>query len=202
MRSQQRREKKQPQERRDPPEVKRDVDAPPGRPANSGSQPAVPGSGNTGVMFVGGLLLALIAAAVVLWLRNRTPTPVQAKAPTAGKTAPQNDLPRPDEASAPSLWRRAEELAAKGEYLEGLRALYGAVLALLHGRRFLRYESTRTNGEYVEQVRLAPEAPRGLQVPFERLTTLFEWKWYGERACENSDFDAGRRLAEEVRGLV
>ena len=60
----------------------------------------------------------------------------------------------------------------------------------------------RTNGEYVEQVRLAAEAPPGLRGPFERMTTLFEWKWYGERACDDGEFAAGRRLAEEVRGLA
>ena len=154
------------------------------------------------MMFVGGLLLALVAAAVVLALRNRTPAPVKTKAPTAGYATPSPALPQPDDTPAPTLWRRAEELAAKGEYLEALRTLYGAVLALLHRRRFIRYETMRTNGEYVDQVGHAAEAPPGLHDPFERLTTLFEWKWYGERACDDRDFGAGRRLAEEVRALV
>jgi hypothetical protein len=196
-----RRDEERRREREDPPEVKRDVDARPARrPGSSG--PAVSAGGGNTVLIVGvGLLLGVVAAAVVMWLRNRTPATTKAKGPESGAARPRDDL-RPDEAEAPALWRRAEELAAKGEYLEALRALYGAVLSLLHRRHFLRYEPTRTNGEYVEQVRLAPEAPPGLRRPFEGLTTLFEWKWYGERTCDGNDFAAGRGLAEEVRGLV
>jgi hypothetical protein len=190
-------------EREDPPDVRRDVDAPPGQRGGSGSPTAgAAGGSGSGVMLVGGLLLALVAAAVVLALRNRAPMPAPPKAPTEGTSPPRRDLQRPDETPAAALWRRAEELAAKGDYLEALRTLYGAVLALLHHRHFIRYETTRTNGEYVEQVGRAAEAPPGLRSPFERLTTLFEWKWYGDRTCGDHEFGAGRRLAEEVRGLV
>ena len=154
------------------------------------------------MMLVGGLLLALVLTALVLGLRNRAPTPVTVRPPTEGLSVPGNDFPRPDEGAGPSLWRQADELAAQGRHLEALRVLYGAVLALLHRRHFIRYEVTRTNGEYIEQVRLAAEAPPGLRVPFERLTTLFEGKWYGARACDGSDFAVGRGLADEVRGLT
>jgi hypothetical protein len=112
------------------------------------------------------------------------------------------EAPRPDIAEAPSLWRQAEALAAKGEFLEALRVLYSAVLALLHRKHLVRYETTRTNGEYVDQVRRATEAPAGVRAPFERLTMLFEVKWYGERTCDNADFANGKGMAEEVRGLV
>jgi hypothetical protein len=190
-------------EREDPPEVQRDVDAPPGRGSRSGSASAGPaGDGNVGLMLVGGLLLALVVAAVVLARRNRAPEPPQAKVPAQGAEPTVANVPRPDETPAAALWRRAEEFAAKREYLEALRTLYAAVLALLHRRRFIHFETTRTNGEYVEQVGRAGEAPAALRNPFERLTTLFEWKWYGERACDDRDFGTGRRLAEEVRGLV
>ena len=100
------------------------------------------------------------------------------------------------------LWRRAEELAGAGNFLEAVRHLYLAVLSLLHRQRLLRYEPTRTNGEYVQQVRLAPEAPPDLHVPFEQLTTRFDIKWYGERDCPAGDYETCRALAEEIRSQV
>ena len=72
----------------------------------------------------------------------------------------------------------------------------------MHRRQLLRYESTRTNGEYVQEVRLAPQAPTALREPFERLTDLFERKWYGDRGCEPAEFREGHGLAEEIQGLV
>jgi hypothetical protein len=80
--------------------------------------------------------------------------------------------------------------------------LYLAVLSALHQRHLVRCEPMRTNGEYVRQVHLAPEAPPGLHAPFEELTALFERKWYGEGACDGADYAACRRLAEDVRGRV
>src|SRR5262249_8604036 len=136
---------------------------------------------------------------LILWMRTRTPAPVKARVMAEGKAAPRNELPRPDETPASALWRRAEELAARGDYLEARRALYTAVLAPVHQRRWVRYEPTRTNGEYVEEVRRAAEVSPELNEPFARLTNPFEWKWYGERSCDDRDFAAGRDLAEQVR---
>src|SRR5262249_52787154 len=137
-------------EREDPPEIQREGDAPTRRSTPGTSGPATEGGGNGGLMLVGGLLLALLLATLILWMRTRTPAPVKARVMAEGKAAPRNELPRPDETPASALWRRAEELAARGDYLEALRALYTAVLGLLHQRRWVRYEPTRTNGEYVE----------------------------------------------------
>jgi hypothetical protein len=99
-------------------------------------------------------------------------------------------------------WQEAEALARGGRHLEAVRSLYLAVLSLLHRQHLLRYEPTRTNGEYVQQVRLAAQAPAELHAPFEGLTALFEVKWYGERACTADEFDECRRLAEEIRALA
>ena len=76
----------------------------------------------------------------------------------------------------------AAEARSYRDRLEAVRSLYLAVLSLLHRQHLLRYEPTRTNGEYVLQVRLAPQAPPELHAVFEGLTGLFEGKWYGERA--------------------
>ena len=104
----------------------------------------------------------------------------------------------PARAGAAALFRQAEELAHAGRFKDASRSLYHAILSLLHRQQLLRYEVTRTNGEYVRQVRLSPTAPPGLHEPFSRLTTLFDDLWYGDRSCAASDYARCRGLAEEV----
>ena len=93
------------------------------------------------------------------------------------------------------LWRQAENLAQQGRFLDGVRSLYLAVLAYLHRSNRIRYEPTRTNGEYLDQLR----SHRPLQDSFRGLTGIFELKWYGERTCGSDDFASCRQLAEAIR---
>lgn len=145
------------------------------------------------VVVVAGLVLALVS-----WLRNRTP---------AGKHQEQGQLARrdedfldnPDQQNVQSLWQRADELARDQRFLEALRTLYLAVLAMLHQAHLIRYERTRTNGEYADQLRRHAL----LHPVFLRLTGMFELKWYGERFCADADYvqcrDLANRLQEQSR---
>jgi hypothetical protein len=72
------------------------------------------------------------------------------------------------------------------------------VLAQLHRADLIRYDRTRTNGEYLRQLRTA-EGGAAVVEPFGRLTRLFELKWYGERACAADDYETCRGLASQVR---
>jgi hypothetical protein len=189
-----------------PPEKREDVrrDNPGPRARNEG--PAAEGAGpplelgQTGWLLLGGVLAALLAAGVVFWLRRRRPATEPRR--TAGVKGPAAVEPAPHEQPAALLWRRAEELARSGAFLEAVRGLFRAVLSLLHARGLLHYQPTRTNGEYLREVRLAPQAPPSLHEPFARLTRFFEGKWYGERDCDAAGYDACHRLAEEVRTLA
>jgi len=147
---------------------------------------------------VGGLFLAIMAVAVVLYWQGRGRRSSAAPRET-GRLAPSVEamLSLPQQSVA-ALWRQAEDLARQGNYLEAVRILYLAVLVLLHRANLIRYERTRTNGEYADQLR----EQAALQGPFRRLTLLFEGKWYGERACQPDDYAACRGLAEEVRDKV
>lgn len=93
-------------------------------------------------------------------------------------------------------------MARAGNHLEAVRLLHAAVLALLHRANLIRYEPTRTNGEYLAQLERAAAGGEEVQEPFRRLTGMFELKWYGERACSPEDYLTCRGLAEEVRGGV
>jgi hypothetical protein len=155
-------------------------------------------------IILGGILLAVVAVACVFLLQQRAQAPASAPVQT-GKTGPQavdSLLNQPTPPTAAALWRQADRLAGEGNHLEAVRTLYAAVLALLHRANLIRYEPTRTNGEYAAQLRAGGQAPEEVHEPFRRLTRLFELKWYGERACRPEDYDACRGLAEEVRAVV
>ncbi|HZT80045.1 MAG TPA: DUF4129 domain-containing protein [Gemmataceae bacterium] len=155
------------------------------------------------LLFVG-LILAIFAVAIVMFVRQWQATRPKQKPPETGRAAPAPEAvrERPDQFSPAEWWQQADDLARAGNFLEGVRRLYLGVLALLNRADLIRYERTRTNGEYVQQVRLAPTAPPAVHQAFRQLTNLFELKWYGERACAEEDFHACRALAEEIRGEV
>jgi hypothetical protein len=168
-------------------------------PRGPGVLPPLPaaGLGALGWLLVGGLLIAILAIALVLFLRrSRKPRP-RAEAEEEAEAGPslESVLTRPDVQTADRLWRQAEEKARAGQLRPAIRLLYLAVLALLHRANLIRFERTRTNGEYVRQLR-----PReDLHAPFRTLTDRFESTWYSEAVCQADDFTACRRLAEVVR---
>jgi len=157
------------------------------------------GSGSTLWMVLGGVALAVLAALLWAWLEQGGTGPAQAQ-PPAGSAKPTGETaPAPHEQSPTSWFRQAEELARAGQFKEAVRALYHAVLSLLHRQHLLRYETTRTNGEYLREVRLEANAPVGLPEPFERLTRRFDLLWYGDREGTAVEYSSCRELAEEIR---
>jgi hypothetical protein len=148
------------------------------------------------IMLVGlaaaALLVGIAFAAIKWWQERQKAAPLQ-----QGQLAsrPPDYLQDPDTQNPAELWQQSDELARRGDFLAAVRTLYLAVLALLHQSGLIRYERTRTNGEYADQLR-----PRLLlHQSFLRLTGLFELKWYGERACEPDDYQTCRKLAGEIR---
>jgi hypothetical protein len=197
-------EKKEVQ-RREPPAERDDAARRRRAAQGAGPRPAAPGTGlgNAGWVLLGGLAVAILGVAAYMWVSNRReplPQPTRPVAQTDTLEAP--DLPGPGEKSPEELWRQACVLAGEGRHPEALRLLYLAVLFLLDRRRLLRYEPTRTNGEYVRQVRLADNSPEELHLPFETLTALFESRWYGGVPCAAGDFQNGEHLAGDVRDCV
>jgi hypothetical protein len=170
------------------------------------SVPAASGGGLSflGWLLLGGLAVAVVVVGVILYL-NSPRAPRKPKPETVAgteKREPESDARQVLEESPASLWRQAETLAGEGRFRDAVRILYLAVLALLHRQHFIRFEPTRTNGEYVRQVRLSEQSPLELHEPFARMTHQFEMTWYGERPCESDDYRACRNLADEVQQLA
>jgi hypothetical protein len=157
-----------------------------------------------GWFIIVGLLVACVAVGIVLFIQERKRTPKKEIKKTTGekKTPTEENDVRPDQIAPAALWAQADELAQQGKFLEAVRRLYLAVLALLHRSRLIRYEKTRTNGEYIRQLRRATEAPPAIHPAFVSLTGMFDQKWYGDRACDDREYGACRELAEQVRTEV
>jgi hypothetical protein len=147
-------------------------------------------------LLIAAAIAGTLVAALLLYQRNRpVRKPASAVKTKTDALSLESLLSEADKLGGEGLWRQADELARGGRFLEAVRTLYLAVLAVLHRADLIRYSPTRTNGEYVRQLREKTEVQR----PFRGLTGLFEIKWYGERHCEPGDYDTCRRLAEQVR---
>jgi hypothetical protein len=165
--------------------------------------PVLEGLGAIGWGLLVGLIVAVVALVVwqvILWRREgpRQPKP----APATITRRDEEPLPRPDERSAAELWRRAEVAARDGNFRQALRWLYLAVLFLLDSRQVLHFEPTRTNGEYLRQLRQSEQAPEALRRPFKDLTNRFDVSWYGEAPLGEVEYRELYRLAEAVRESV
>lgn len=156
------------------------------------------GFGSLMWLIIAAALVASLVAALVLFQRRQPRKPVAPAAAAPAKTETlslESLLNQADQQGGAGMWRQADDLARGGKFLDAVRTLYLAVLAMLHRADLIRYAPTRTNGEYLRQLR----GKEPVQRPFRGLTGLFEIKWYGERHCEPGDYDACRRLADQVR---
>ncbi len=159
------------------------------------------GFSSWGWVILAGLVLTVLAVGVFFYLSSpRSPRSPKPETTTSTEVSlKENDARQIVEESPANLWRQADGLASEKRFRDALRLVYLAVLASLHRRQFIRFEPTRTNGEYVRQLRLSEQAPSEWHDPFQRLTQCFETAWYGERLCEESDYRIGRTLADRMQ---
>jgi hypothetical protein len=201
-------ERKKESPKKEPPDRKRDETVEFETKGGRGPGIMVPAGGGGfsafGWLLLGGLLLACVVVAVMLFMQQRQALPKVEKPKQTGTTLPslESILTELDQHTASALWQQADELARQGQFLEAVRRLYLAVLALLHRSHLIRFEKTRTNGEYVRQVQLTPEAPANVHARFNQLTRLFDQKWYGDRSCDEREYGDCRALAEQLRADV
>ena len=126
--------------------------------------------------------------------RGWTEVTVVDQGPLPATPPAEEYLDNPDQQDVRGLWHRADELARAGRFLEALRTLYLGLLALLHQSHLIRYERTRTNGEYADQLR----SQTHLHPLFVDVTSIFELKWYGERACAGPEYATCRDIVTRL----
>lgn len=101
-------------------------------------------------------------------------------------------LAEPSIATAPeALLADADRAAAAGDFAHALSRLYLALIRNLDRHGFLRYDRSRTNWEYLRQVR----SHEGVSGPLSALTTASEAVWYGQQPADASRYDHCRQLA-------
>jgi hypothetical protein len=135
------------------------------------------------------LILAVIVGVIVFFLvrlaRTVQADPSQAVRVDQGRRRP------------PAEWLRdAEAFEAKGEWREGLRCRYRAIVDELVARRVVPDVPGRTAGEYRREV---ADASPEVAAAFGRATELFELAWYGHRDTGPEESRQFRALADEVR---
>lgn len=125
------------------------------------------------------LLIGAFVVAVVYWIvknfiKGRADkTPDEEPAPTVPAEAAAVAAPQgPVETDVDRLLARAQRAAQAGNYREAVEATYAALLRKLEGDGLVDIHPSRTNGDYVRQVRERPElrqALRGIAVDVERM---------------------------------
>lgn len=110
------------------------------------------------------------------------------------------EVVEPEESAAaePDAWIRAANAhAAAGDFRKAYRAVFVAVLIRLDRLGALRFERSRTNGDYLRALRGNPPLLDLLRP----LARGFDLHWYGERPATEGDFRQAMSAYETVRGM-
>ena len=140
-----------------------------------------------------GLLVLAALIGLIVWLVLRVGRTVQVDARVRGVTV--DEVHR----QAPAAWRQeAERLEAAGEWKEGLRARYRALVGDLVAEDLLVDVAGRTTGELRADLRAsAPDR----SASFGAATELFELAWYADRPTGPDQSARFQALAAEASGV-
>jgi len=95
--------------------------------------------------------------------------------------------------SARSLKKYAQEAANRGDLDLAIRYLYQYSLSLLRKNELIRWESFKTNTEYLNELRDKP-----VYNAFRRLTLISEYVDYGEFHADREQFHSAQKWLEEM----
>jgi hypothetical protein len=148
-----------------------------------------------------GLIVALIvAAAIVFFLRRRSPA-VKAVAVTAAAPAVNlaDESLTADQLPESSWLSLAEEWLAKGDCRLALRALHLAGLKYLGERNLVSIRKWKTGLEYRREVERRARTHPEIAPVFSTNLALFERGWYGTRAVDREMVEAFAARLTEIR---
>lgn len=141
------------------------------------------------VFFWGLILVLLLVFVHASYVMLRT---VRTAASTGDKAEPAPVAERRD-----AVWhrRRAEELAAAGRFVEAMPFDFLGLMLELDGRKILRYQPSKTPGEYAREAQL-PEQQRGL---LRDVVGGLYGHVFAARPCGLDDYLAWRALTDSSR---
>lgn len=137
------------------------------------------------MLIIGGLLIL----ALVLYTLRGVRRTVAAEARVRAEAEAEEEHMTVQEATD-----RTRNAAQAGDYRTATRYLYLSTLLWLEERGMVRYDRSRTNREYLQQLRGKPTHDA-----FVPVVDTFERVWYGKRPLESADFDAYQQQINALR---
>jgi hypothetical protein len=89
------------------------------------------------------------------------------------------------------------EAISKSNYRIAVRLYYLKTLKLLSDRKLIDWKINKTNQNYVREIK-----KEELKMPFEKLTYLFEWIWYGEMPVAESFFEETKNNFKDFQNAL
>lgn len=90
---------------------------------------------------------------------------------------------------------RAQELSQAGDNRKAIRYLYLSALLFLEERKILRYDRTKTNREYMQNVAGHPE----ISADFNEVVETFDQVWYGFQEIDEEAFHSYQDHVNHLR---
>lgn len=140
------------------------------------------------------VLLVGVAYAIAFAVKN-----YRRAAGKSGRKPSVDIVAEPEESAAaePDAWiAAARRHADAGDYRRAYRAVFLAILIRLDRRGAIRFERSKTNGDYIRALRGAPDLLAFLRP----LANDFDARWYGHAEATKSDFDRALAQYESVPG--
>ncbi len=94
-----------------------------------------------------------------------------------------------------NLLAQGEGAARDGNFRDALRYLYLSLLMELDGKKVITYRATKTNFEYLQEIRINGAV---FKEAFRAMVDLFEYKWYGLEECTQEDYRRGIELYNSI----
>lgn len=138
------------------------------------------------------LVVAGFIALMVLLIRRLTGSGGDESGERDTRTGIAYEIP-----SAGPLVKQAEKLARDGDYKSAFKCVYMASISYLDDIGALRYRRSRTNWEYLRELKRG-----GFDTYFEALrplTVTFDRKFYGRTDCREEDYAAALAVYEKLR---
>ncbi|MFQ4141855.1 DUF4129 domain-containing protein [Chlorogloeopsis sp. ULAP02] len=99
-----------------------------------------------------------------------------------------------NELSVAKFLRRSQELHRQGNYRDACRYLYFAMLQQLHEKGVLSHKASRTDGEYLQLLRLSSTQMQ----PYETLITTHEQLCFGDAEIQSENYEQCRQAYGEI----
>ena len=92
---------------------------------------------------------------------------------------------------------RIKEAVNNRDYKLAVRLYYLKMLKLLSDKKIIDWQINKTNSSYVKEVKKI-----NLHNQFEKITTIFEWIWYGEFPIDETSFVKVRNIFTEFNSDI